>query len=183
MTRNLIMPLVIVLLLWEAVPVSADGLLYQLPVDGAWVLFDTKVTMTRGDQKRDATGQLRMASVGTATADGKKCRWIEFKLAMKVDDNERVIVAKVLVPELHLNEGQKPVENRVRGWIRLGEGTDVVELTEQNLGPIPGFMANPLTDVELLEAKLVESPLGKLSCVGLTGRAEFVEGTSTNKAT
>jgi len=171
------------LLLGCTTAARADGLFYQLPDDGAWVQFETRITMRRGDQMREGTGQLRMASVGAATEGGKPCRWIEFNLTVKVGDQERVIVAKLLVPESQLASGKKPVENRVRGWIRMSAGNDVVELTETNLGPIPAFLANPLTDVKQLEAEVVECPLGKLSCEGLSGRTEFLEGNSTNKIT
>lgn len=165
------------------VPVSADGLLYQLPEDGEWVEFDSEVTMTQGDNTRTATGKLRMSSVGQVREDGKPCRWIEFKLMLNVDDNERVIVAKLLVPETHLKEGQRPVENRVRGWVRMGADREVEELTENNLGPVPAFLANPLSDVKQLEAEIVKSKLGELSCAGLTGRTAFVEGTANNRVT
>lgn len=182
MIRKLLATPVAVLLMLSAAPAWADGLLYQLPDDGTWVEFEAKIVMKVGDQERDAAGQLRMASVGTAIEDGKPCRWIEFKLAVKLGENERVIVTKLLIPEEQLAAGKKPVENRVRGWIRIGDGNDVVALTDQNLGPLPGFLANPLTDVKPLVEEVVESPLGKLSCAGLTGRTEFAERNNINKA-
>ena len=171
---------VAVLATLATVPVSADGLLYQLPEDGEWVQFDSEVTITRGDATKNATGTLRMSSVGAVTENGQKCRWIEFNLTLTVDGNERVIVAKVLLPEAHLKEGQKPIENRIRGWVRIDADADIVELTENNLGPIPAFLANPLTDVKKLEAVMVNSKLGDLSCVGLTGHTEFADGNTTN---
>ncbi len=48
----------------------ADGLLYQLPKDGAWVLFDLKMETTRGDEQKTGDGSLRMSSVGIVTEDG-----------------------------------------------------------------------------------------------------------------
>lgn len=175
-----IAPLV-TLLLALGVPAWADGLLYQLPQDGAWVLFDAEIALARGDQKVDGTGTLRMSSIGTAVEDGVKCRWIEFNLTMDANGQNRVIVSKLLVPEDQLTEGKKPVEHRVRGWIRMGAGNEVVELSDSNLGPIPAFIANPLTNVQQIEAKIVASKLGELSCSGLTGNTEFAERTTKNK--
>ena len=170
-----------VLLVLAGIPAWADGLLYQLPEDGTWVQFASKVTIIRGDQMRNGTGTLRMSSVGTATEGGENCRWIEFNLTMKIDDNERTIVAKLLVPEAHLEEGQKPIENLERGWIRMRSDGTVRELTAQNLGPLPAFLANPLTDVKALPSEVVSSKLGDLSCAGLTGITEFVERNASNK--
>ncbi len=181
MIRRSVALLVTLLLALVSVPAWADGLLYQLPKDGVWVLFDAEIALTRGDQKMDGTGTLRMSSVGTAVEDGVKCRWIEFNLTLDVNGQNRVIVSKLLLPEDQLTEGKKPVEHRVRGWIRMGAGNEVVELSESNLGPIPAFIANPLTDVQPLEAQIVVSKLGELSCSGLTGNTEFAERTTNNK--
>ena len=73
MMRRSIAPLITLLLALVAVPARADGLLYQLPQDGAWVLFNAEIALARGDQKLDATGSLRMSSVGTSEEDGAKC--------------------------------------------------------------------------------------------------------------
>lgn len=174
------------LALWAVmsyVPAAADGLLYQLPEDGTWVQYEAKIAMTQGDNTRDATGTLRMSSVGAVTEGGKKCRWIEVNMTMVINGNKRAIVAKLLVPEAHLKEGGKPVENRVRGWIRMNSGSDIVELADEKPGPLPAFLSNPLTDVKLLKAITVNSKLGDLSCPGLTGHTEFTERRSTNKVT
>ena len=180
MCRPIATLVALLLALWT-VPAWADGLLYQLPEDGSWVLFDADIVMTSGDQRVDTTGQLRMSSVGTIVEDELKCRWMEFKLTMKANDAEHVIVAKLLIPENELQEGQKPIEHRRRGWVRLRRDREVEELTEKNLGPIPAFLADPLTDVQPLEATIVAGKLGELSCRGLTGHTEFREGNNNNK--
>ncbi len=162
--RNLITPLITVVLALSTGSAWADGLLYQLPEDGSWVLFDAMVTMTRENDRGVETqnvkeeSSLKMSSVGTSMEDGIPCRWIEFNLTIKFDNTENVIVAKILIPESSLVEGKNPVENRIRGWIRNGIKSEVVELTDDNLGPIPVFLANALTDVKELSEVTIEIP-------------------------
>jgi hypothetical protein len=162
--RNLITPLISVVLALSTGSAWADGLLYQLPADGSWVLYDALVTMTRENDRGVETqnvkeeSSLKMSSVGTSMEDGILCRWIEFNLTIKFDNTENVIVAKILIPESSLVAGKNPVENRIRGWIRNGIKSEVVELTDDNLGPIPVFLANPLTDVKALNEATIEIP-------------------------
>ena len=92
-----------------------------------------------------------------------------------------VMASSLKTSEVQDSAADDSVENRVRGWIRMGPDRDVEELTENNLGPIPAFLANPLTDVQQLEAEIVTSELGALPCPGLSGNTEFAERTSTNK--
>ena len=181
--RTMLIALVAALIFFNTSSAHADGLLYQLPEDGAWVLFDTQGKMTHGDQSQEFTGSLRMSSVGKVTEDDKPCRWIEFELTINLGERSRLIVAKVLIPEAELKEGQQPVDNRVRGYVKMGAEGEAVVLNEGNLGPIPAFLANPLLEKQELKAEVVESKLGKLSCRGLTGFVEFAEGTATNHAT
>lgn len=167
------------LLVLAGTTARADGLLYQLPENGAWVKFDLEMEMERGEVKQEGGGSLRMSSVGMSVEGDKKCRWIEFRLDFKAGERKRTIVAKALVPESELKEGKDPLANRVRGWIKM-QDRDVVELTDDKLGPMSAFMAPALTDVKELEPSAVESKLGKLSCAGLTGQTTFKEGSATN---
>lgn len=160
----------------------ADGLLYVLPDDGAWVHYELKVTMNRGDEQRDATGSLKMSSVGKAVVDGLECRWLEFSLVMTMNDMERTIVCKILAPEAELKEGGDPLGKRVRGWIRMAKNVDPGALTDANLGPMPSFLAGPLQNLQDLAAEEVESKLGKTMCSGVSGTAEWKEGESANAA-
>lgn len=158
---------------------KADGLLYQLPKDGVWILYDAKGSVN--DMELD--GSLKMSSVGTATENDEPCRWIEFTMVMNVNGQDSTVNAKLLIPEKHLKEGENPVPNRVRGWIKMGADSEAVELTDERLGPVQAFLAGPLQDVKKLEPVVVESKLGKLECAGVSGLIEFMERGRTSKIT
>lgn len=181
--RGLLAGTVLACLMFVPAITRADGLLYQLPKDGAAVLFDVEMNMSRGGQERTATGTLKMSSVGTSTENGEKCRWIEFKVTLKIEERERIIVVKILVPEKNLKEGENAYGNNVRGWIRMRPDGEVVKLDDSNRSSIPAFLAGPLSDAKKLEREIVESKLGKLKCAGVTGYVEYVEGVHKKKAT
>ena len=82
-----------------------DGLLYQLPKDGAWVSYEIDLTTDVGERQHTEKGSLRMASVGKTTEQGKPCRWIEVVIeasAGDLEDRYKVATVKVLIPEEHL---------------------------------------------------------------------------------
>jgi hypothetical protein len=157
----------------------ADGLIYQLPDDGTWAQYDLKFTMLRGDQRREATGTLRVASVGKASADGKDGRWIEFRLDLMLPDgNEQTIIAKVLVPEEQLVAGKTPIDHIARGWIKLGNDREPEALNDDNRGPLPIFLAGPGTDHKALDAAKIENAkLGEIEAAGDSGTIEYQEQT------
>ena len=166
-------------LLLTPLTTRADGLLYQLPKDGAWVLFDLEMSA----KDRMTKGTLKMSSVGAVKVDNKPCRWIELKMTVKMDEREETYVAKLLAPEKDLREGGKPFENRIRGWLKERLDGEVAELDEKNQGPVPIFLSSPLKDAKKLEPKIVESKLGKLKCAGVTGHIEYKEGEGKIKVT
>lgn len=163
--------------------VQADGLLYQLPDDGAWVKYEMKVSFNRGGQLRDMTGNLRMSSVGTSKEKDVDCRWIEVRMTMKNNDAERVIVCKVLCPESELKEGGNPLEKRVRGWIQMNPDSDAIELDDDNVGPMVMFLAKTLSDREDVDPVEIDSKLGKASCPGVKGTLKWKEGSRDNEGT
>jgi hypothetical protein len=114
----------------------ADGLLYQMPKDGAWVKYDMTMDMQAGDAVRTMTGTIRMAAVGTVKENDKTFRWIEFHMVMKMpgqDDagEERTSVAKVLIPEEQLKKGGKPMDNWARGWLKQGDDSPITALARE----------------------------------------------------
>lgn len=59
----------------------ADGIIFQLPKDGAWVQYrmvGKEVDGGDGD-KKVFRGTVMLSSVGVETVKGKKCRWIELR--------------------------------------------------------------------------------------------------------
>jgi hypothetical protein len=148
-------------------PLRADGLLYQLASDGAWVKFQGELT--------DRSGAVRpievvLKSVGRMDDVDNPQRWIELKAP--AEDQTQII--KLLIPEKELKEGADPIANVVRGWRRVaGESA-------KGLSHGRGFwqqvlLAGALHNVQPLEKALVESKLGRLECAGLTGQATVRE--------
>jgi hypothetical protein len=97
-------------------------------------------------------------------------RWLEFKLP----DEDSTQTIKVLFPERVLKEGESPMDHVVRAWSKSGDDVPVAQSRVRSFWLLI-FLAGPLADVKKLESKEIESPLGKLECDGLTGRAHVRE--------
>src|SRR5262245_8133823 len=126
----------------------ADGLIYQLPANGASVRYDTETTGTFNGQERTFKGSVTISSVGEATADGEKCRWIELRMMTKRDDQERVAIAKCLIPEKYLKRGEAPGEHVIRGWTKQGDSepqafSDLKSAQGQGRGFLGGYLVGP----------------------------------------
>lgn len=148
----------------------ADGLFYQLPEDGAWVEFEV-MAEEQGPKgpKRESTGSLRVSSVGTTTVEGKKCRWIEFESVTERDNREpRTQIWKILVPEKRLQQGETPREHILKVWAKRGDGP-AREIDKAHMEVLQLFFVGPLKGEKPLDAEIIETGLGKLRCVGLTG--------------
>ncbi len=166
--------------------VRGDGLIYQLPANGASVRYDLETTGAFNGQERMFKGSLTISSVGDATVDGEKCRWIEFRMMNKRDDQERVAVAKCLIPEKHLGRGKSPGEHVIRGWFKQGDGepqafTDLK--SAQGGGRLAGYLAGPPQNSGEQEKVEIESPLGKLMCPSVTGTQDIEQGNGTTTIT
>ena len=106
-----------------AATARGDGMLYQLPEDGAWVVFDMTGVNKNGDREEKFSGTLRMASVGRTTENGVPCRWIEVTLDVKKSngDSYEASVSKVLMPDKFLKKGENPLGHAVRAWVRTND--------------------------------------------------------------
>jgi hypothetical protein len=167
--------------------VRADGLLYRLPKDGTSAQFDLEFTVGPTGTERKGMGTLAMSSVGETTVNDEKCRWIEFKFTFKrmgQQDPMRMKLVKVLIPEKHLEKGRSPGENMVRGWFKEGDGNvqELRDLKHLNLGPLPLFLSGPLQVAQELVQIEIDSVLGKLDCVGQSGRNKAVQGENASHA-
>ena len=152
----------------------ADGLLYDMPKDGAWVKYDLELVMGKGQQQMKVAGHMIMSVTGTVKENDKTYRWVEFQRGMRAGNREETIFGKVLVPDEHLKKGGKPMEHWGRGWLKDGNG-QAKALTMDDLGPLPAFLASPLSDTKDLKKKEIESKLGKLECAGVSGVAKYEE--------
>jgi hypothetical protein len=142
---------------------QADGLLYQLPDDGASVQFELRIT---NDKENPRVETVDMRSVGRAG----DARWLEFKLP----EEESTKTLKVLIPERVLKEGESPMEHVVRAWSKSGDDLPVALSRVRDFWLLI-FLAGPLSDITKLESEEIDSPLGRLKCEGLTGRAHVRE--------
>jgi hypothetical protein len=161
--------------------VRADGLIYQLPDDGAQVRFDTETTASVGGQDVASKGSVTISSVGTVMVDNEKCRWIEIKLITNDDGQEHLVIAKVLVPESHLGKGKSPGEHILRGWLKDGdaEPQEKKDFNVPEALPLRVFLAGPPREPGKLDAVEIDGKLGKLKCAGATGETEFEFGDGT----
>lgn len=156
------------------VPAAAEGLLYRLPDDGAFIRYDLEFEISYkklNEEKQTAKGSLTLSSVGQATVDKEKCRWIELHGKMTQDGREESFFAKVLIPEKRLKAGEKPLDHVIKGWLRDSEAEPQAWAAlgrEKKVG-LEIFLAGPLNDVKKLPKETVDSKLGKLDCEGVRG--------------
>lgn len=159
-------------------PIAADGLIYRLPEDGSFARYDLEIKEQRGEESNKVTGSLTMSSVGAKEVDGKKCRWIEFKMVMKAGERAQTQVVKVLSPEGHFKAGSSAIEHMVKGWHgRAGKEARAVEGSkDRGLGPVAAFLCGPFMNSKKLPAKEIDTKLGKISCDGVTGSIKIDQG-------
>jgi hypothetical protein len=160
-----------------------EGLFYQLPEDGTWVLFEAKYTFQVDGMEKpgEGAGTLTMASVGKSVEDSEPCRWIEFNVQLKDIGPEQILIRKLLIPEKYLTKGENPTAHVVRGWAKFND--DAVERAVPVHGRWPAYLAGPLQDENKLDKLLVESKLGPLKCEGVTGWIQYEEGDVHMKVT
>ncbi len=153
----------------------ADGLIYQLPEDGAQVHYDTEITTSVGGQDVSSKGSVSISSVGALLVDNEKCRWIEFKMISNDDGQERLVIAKALIPEKHLGKGMSAGDHMIRGWLKIGdnEAQEIKDLKAPPALPLRVFLAGPPKDSGDLDKTEIDGKLGQLECAGVTGENEF----------
>jgi len=178
--RTLLASATVLVLALAARSANGDGLFYQLPKDGLWVNYEfDAVLQEKGLQRENASGSIRMASVGQTSVAGEPCRWIEVKFEMIYGEQkikQKPITAKVLIPEKHLGKGKDPLDNVVRAWKKKGSGApkELKDFEDARDAPLPLILAPPLKNAKQLSAVETSSKLGELSCVGVTGTAQFL---------
>jgi hypothetical protein len=165
----------------------ADGFLYQLPKDGAWVRFEEEGKGSRPDGTGvTVSGKLTISSVGTVDIDGKRCRWIEIATDTKMSDRPAIQhVVKLLIPEAHLGKGKEPLEHTLKAWSKHSAINDgQLQEIKDPAGNGATFLKNyvtpylrgPFEDAENLEKATVDSKLGKLECAGLVAKEKRMIG-------
>lgn len=162
----------LVTLVWLA-PVAAQSLLYRVPQDGVFVLFELEILSTwKGENEKKHNGTLTMSSVGEIEVDGKPSRWLEIKME---DKNGLNHIAKVLIPIERLKNGESPLDHAIKGWrkMREGEPKPIANFKTHDAGALPALLPGPMSDAKKLPKKLIDSKVGKLECVGYAGKYSF----------
>ena len=168
--------------------VRADGMLYQLPKDGAWATYEftasAKTTGGAADDAMSFKGTLTIASVGQVVVQDQPCRWIEVQLGMAANNPEEIRgeVYKILVPENFLVKGQSPLAHVLQAWFQRG-GQPPQRLADPgdiNVGPLPIILSGPWSNVKKLDKVAIDGKLGNLSCEGTQGTLDFKMGSVGN---
>jgi len=170
-----------IMLLLNSVAVYADGLIYKLPEDGTSIDYEMKVLIALSDLPVSGFGTVSISSVGQVVVDNEKCRWLEFKMEVKMPLNQRTVISKLLIPEKHLGRGKSPIYNVKKCWFKqdAGEVRELRDVKSQLDSRLVTFLSGPLKDLKKLEQEVIHTKLGGLSCEGSIGRFEFQQGNTT----
>jgi hypothetical protein len=170
--------LVLVVALGMANAIRADGLITNLPADGAWAIYTAKEAIPDpawdGAKRFTAAGTLKIASVGREMVSGEACRWIEVVLDIIPPEAAapQVTVFKALIAEKYLAKGQDPRTHWLKGWMKLGDQQPLALTPEQLSAPVLKlnlFVGGPLQESKDLKEKTIETGIGKLTCKGVSG--------------
>jgi hypothetical protein len=154
---------------------AADGLVYRLPEDGMWARYSIKETMTLpNNEKETFEGTLTLASVGQEKIEDEVCRWLEIVIDADLPGQKLKLrrVFKALVPKKYLKKGEDPLAHWVKGWVKLGNQPPQALTKELLSNPammINLFVTGPLQEAKVVEAKAIETGLGRLTCEGASG--------------
>ncbi len=153
----------------------ADGLIYQLPGEGAQVRYDMSVEISAGGEEMNFKGSLTVSSVGQTMVGDDKCRWIEIKMVSMRDGQDQPLTGKMLIPEKELGKGKSPADHVMRAWLKEGdaEAHEVTDFKSVEFLPMRTFLAGPLQNSGELEKIEIDGKLGKLQCAGVTGMQTF----------
>ncbi len=168
----------------------ADGLVFQLPADGAWALYAVKTDGNSriGELKQEVatTGTLTVSSVGRVTRTKQTYRWLELKAESKSEGAYPKLVLKMLIPEKRLQRGQDPLAHSVLTFF------DPKPIDEKKAPLLESFIDDgfnriqyeidrfradfpkPLYDSKSLERETVVTPAGRFEdCEILTGTTGY----------
>ena len=175
--------------------VLADGLVFQLPPDGAWARYSVHTEGEFGDgkgpwQKVATEGTLTISSVGAVTRNEQRCRWIELKSESTAKGPYPKLVLKVLVPEERLGRGQDPLSHAVLTFFNpkpvdakqmesfIDEGFNRVQYEIDRFRDV---FPKTLDNLKNLQRETAESLADKFEgCEVLTGTSDY-DGPLLNK--
>lgn len=187
MIRSIVVVTLIAFVATSPGTARAEGLVLQLPKEGAWAQFEMiqvkgLVDSNSGKtliEDRTTQATLRISSVGSATVEKKSCRWIELKLEEPMGDSISTIILKLLIPDDHLKKGGDPAGNIMQGWVKGGD-KPVRPIGDGDSIPVRMLVAGPEEKLTKLDPKVVECKAGKLKCDGLSGTSTWKDDNERN---
>ena len=175
----------------------AEGLIYQLPGDDAWVRFKVNGKGIAPDGTVTVTieGTQTLRSVGRTTVDDEQCRWIELETEMTFQRkggqpatlNE---IIKILVPEMYVVKGKNPRDHVLKAYKGTSAETirelDVKGKDAREIQGLDEVVYGPLKQVSALSATEIKTEKRSWTCEGFTGKTAedgtvFTTETRTNK--
>ncbi len=178
----------------------ADGLISQLPADGAWAKFEIEGTGTNAEGKVTTTvkGTQILRSVGRKMMDNQQCRWIELETDLSFETTMGLKgslkgklkeIFKLLIPEADLVQGKNPCEHVLKAY--RGRSADMLKELDlkaaggQAIQSMDEFFHAPLKQITKLPVKTIETKNDKWKCEGFHGESKsesvvFTTETRTN---
>ena len=154
--------------------VFAQRLFSKLPADGTWAKYEMsgKTTMSNGDvNEHERTLLIRV--VGTEHTNMDEYRWIEIEQRQKNVKDSMPSIYRFKVKESDIGSGGDPLASLEKCWI-ISQAPNLDIVKEYNTETdsiqfLEWFLPPHLTDKKTLEAKTIESSIGKLECEGSSG--------------
>jgi hypothetical protein len=170
-----------VLILVPADLTVAEGIVCQVPEDGAWARFEIDGTGKAPDGAVQVTvkGMQTIKSVGIAEVQGERCRWIEIDTASTFERTGRASgklqeIFKLLISEKHLVEGANPREGVRVAHLKRGDSPvkqlDLEGADTREIESLDEMFHAPLEPLKSLPTDSVYAAGRTWECRGVEGR-------------
>lgn len=171
---------VLMIVMLFPLPSAAEGLVHQLPEDGAWVRFEVNGQGVASDGTVTVTveGTQTIRSVGRAVVYDEQCRWIELESEFQFErvggnSGKSTEIIKLLIPEQFLTSGNNPCDHVLKAY----RGSSAMTLRELDLTGndarellrMDEFFHAPLTEISELPATTIETEQQSWTCEGFRG--------------
>jgi len=180
--RQLTMFALLVIMMFLPATAAAEGLIYQLPEDGAWVRFEVngKGIASDGTVRVTVKGTQTIRSVGRATVNDQQCRWIELETEMtfqraggKAGKLNEVI--KLLIPEKYLTKGKNPRDHVLKAYKGASAKTirelDLKGNDAREIQSLDEVFHAPLKQISPLPATTIKTKQQSWTCEGFKGES------------
>ncbi|MEX2139081.1 MAG: hypothetical protein WD894_07465 [Pirellulales bacterium] len=181
-------------------PALGDGLIFQLPPDGAFVEFrgdgaaEARMTLpkevadklppesqTQLNRKLKLHYTVTLSSVGKLTRAGQPCRWIELRMksegSMDGGKTEAVgdHILKVLVPEKYLKRGEDPLDHTILTFFnKKATAEPGFNRIRYELERVRTVFPEPFQAIRQLPNMTIKTPAGTFAdCEVIAGETDF----------